>query len=120
MSQAIEEPEQGEYSYSGRLGEGYIDPTHQKQTYGEKPAGTDPIWEHTADEFTDGIGHGLAAGYHTCKEGQTITMLCYSKILIVVSNACCDTAIFHRISKHWNKTKSCMGIDGEHHWVRIQ
>lgn len=75
MSQAIEEPEQGEHGYSGGLGEGNIDSTHQEQTYGEEPAGADAVREHTADELANGIGHGLAAGDQTCQQGAKGTFL---------------------------------------------
>lgn len=75
MSQAIDEPEQGEHGYSGGLGEGDVDSTHQEQTYGEQPAGADAVREHTADELADGIGHSLAAGDQTCQQGPKGTFL---------------------------------------------
>lgn len=98
MSQAIDEPEQWEHSYSGGLGEGDVDSTDQEQTYGEQPAGADAVWEHTADELADGIGHGLAAGDQTCQEGPKGTFLgSYHS-----SGACRITAVLAYIHLHAN------------------
>lgn len=72
LSQAIDEPEQWEHGHSGGPGEGYVDAPHQKEANGEKPAGADLIRQHTADELTDGVGHGLAAGDHTCTDTRRV------------------------------------------------
>lgn len=67
LSQAVYEPEQGEHGDSGGPGEGHVDAPHHEEADGEEPAGADLIRQHAADELTDGVGHGLAAGDHTCR-----------------------------------------------------
>lgn len=74
LSQAVDEPEQREHGYSGGPGEGDVDAPHQEEADGEKPAGADPIRQHAADELTDGIGHGLAAGDQTCRDTMKVTI----------------------------------------------
>lgn len=98
MSQAVDEPEQGEHGYSGGLGEGDVDSTHQQQTYGEQPAGADAVREHPADELADGIGHGLAAGDQTCQQGPKGTFLCSQHS----SGVCRITAVLAYIRLHAN------------------
>lgn len=87
LSQAVDEPEQAEHGYSGRLGEGDVDPTHQEQADGEEPTGADPVREHTADELTEGVGHGLAAGYQTCQEGQKLLCSVPTPTIVVLGYA---------------------------------
>lgn len=64
LAQTVEEPQGREGSNGGGPGEENIDASHHKQTNGEEPAGADLVREHTADELTDSVGQGLAAGDH--------------------------------------------------------
>lgn len=64
LAQAVKEPQGREGGDSGGPGEEHIDASHHKQANGEEPAGADLVRQHAADELTDSIGQGLAAGDH--------------------------------------------------------
>lgn len=68
LTQTIDEPEQWEHGHGGGPGEGNVDAPNYEEADGEKPAGADLIWQHATDELADGIGHGLTAGDHTCRD----------------------------------------------------
>lgn len=61
LSQSVNEPQEWEHGDRGGPGENHVDASDHKEADGEKPAGTDLVWQHAADEFTDGVGHRLAA-----------------------------------------------------------
>ena len=68
LAQAVEEPERGKGGHGGGPGENHVDAPHQEQANGEEPAGADPVRQHAADELTDGVGQGLAAGDHAWRQ----------------------------------------------------
>lgn len=68
LAEAVEEPECREDGHGGRPGEHHVDASHQEQADGEQPAGADLVRQHAADELTDGIGQGLAAGDHAWRQ----------------------------------------------------
>lgn len=64
LAQTIEEPQGREGGDGGGPGEEHIDASHHKQANGEEPAGANLVRQHAADELTDRVGQGLAAGDH--------------------------------------------------------
>lgn len=74
LAQPVEEPEQGEHGDGGGPGEGHVDATHQEEADREEPAGADLVRQHAADELTDGVRHGLAAGDQTCRDTMKVTV----------------------------------------------
>lgn len=100
LSQAIDEPQQGEHGYSRGPGEDHIDAPYQEKANGEKPAGADLIWQHAADELTDGIGHSLAAGDQTCRDTVKIAISVWYKLFTEEDLGCYK--VYTLITHHYN------------------